>query len=62
MWARIERFHSPERACAHGEQGVTAVEYALILALIALVIIASVRNVGISVNGVFQHVATLFGF
>ena len=39
------------------EEGVTAIEYALIAALIAVVIIASVRLVGTKVAGTFTTVS-----
>jgi len=39
------------------EQGVTAMEYGLIAALIAVVIIASVTNVGKQLALIFQYVA-----
>jgi pilus assembly protein Flp/PilA len=40
------------------EEGVTAIEYALIAALIAVVIIAAVRTVGLDVNNTFNKIAT----
>ena len=39
------------------EEGVTAIEYALIAALIAVVIIGAVRLVGTGVNTTFSRVA-----
>ncbi|TMH09065.1 MAG: Flp family type IVb pilin [Betaproteobacteria bacterium] len=39
------------------EQGVTAMEYGLIAALIAVVIITSVTNVGKQLALIFQYVA-----
>ena len=39
------------------EDGVTSSEYALIAALIALVIIAGVRSLGASLNNIFTSVA-----
>lgn len=39
------------------EDGVTAIEYALIGALIAVVIIGSVTNVGLNVLALYQNVA-----
>jgi pilus assembly protein Flp/PilA len=38
------------------ESGATAIEYGLIAAGIALAIIAAVKNVGVSLNGVFDSV------
>ena len=39
------------------EEGVTAIEYSLIAALIAIVIVVVVTAVGGSVNDVFQNVS-----
>jgi pilus assembly protein Flp/PilA len=39
------------------EEGVTAIEYALIASLIAVVIIVAVRAVGTDVNATFQYIA-----
>lgn len=48
-----------ERAArAHHERGATAVEYALMVALIALVIIASVFILGRNLSTFFQDAAT----
>jgi len=38
------------------EDGVTAIEYGLIAALIAVVIIAAVGNVGNALNNVFTYI------
>lgn len=43
------------------EDGVTAIEYGLIAALIAVVIIGAVTVVGGSVKGVFNSIATSLG-
>ena len=40
------------------EEGVTAIEYALIAALIAVVIIAAVRSVGTGVNNAFTTIGS----
>jgi len=40
------------------EEGVTAIEYSLIAALIAVVIIAAVTSVGTSIESVFTFIAT----
>jgi len=40
------------------EDGVTAIEYGLIAALIAVVIIAAVTQVGTQVNITFEKIAT----
>jgi pilus assembly protein Flp/PilA len=50
LYSGIQRF-------IREEEGVTAIEYALIAALIAVVIIAAVRAVGTDVNSTFQSVA-----
>ncbi len=50
LYSGIQRF-------IRDEEGVTAIEYALIAALIAVVIIAAVRAVGTDVNNTFQAVA-----
>lgn len=42
---------------AREEDGVTAIEYGLIAALIAVVIIGAVTNVGDNLSDVFQGVA-----
>jgi pilus assembly protein Flp/PilA len=39
------------------EDGVTAIEYGLIAALIAIVIIGSVKTLGTNLNSVFSDVA-----
>jgi pilus assembly protein Flp/PilA len=43
---------------ARDESGVTAVEYGLIAALIAVVIITAVTAVGNQLSAVFNHIAT----
>lgn len=43
------------------EEGVTAIEYGLIAALIAVVIIASVKIVGSELNVTFTKIATELG-
>ena len=40
------------------DEGVTAIEYGLIAALIAVVIIVAVRTVGVNLDAVFDKVAT----
>jgi len=44
------------------EEGVTAIEYGLIAALIAVVIITSVTNVGTALSTKFGQIATALGF
>jgi pilus assembly protein Flp/PilA len=50
LYSGIQRF-------IRDEEGVTAIEYALIAALIAVVIIAAVKLVGEDVNNTFQRIA-----
>lgn len=50
LYAGIQRF-------IRDEEGVTAIEYALIASLIAVVIIVAVRTVGQDVNNTFQAIA-----
>jgi pilus assembly protein Flp/PilA len=42
----------------NGEQGQDLVEYALLVALIALVCVAGVSNVASAVNGVFSNISS----
>jgi pilus assembly protein Flp/PilA len=48
------------RRLAHDEDGVTAIEYGLIAALIAVVIVASVAAVGTQLVAVFEAVSAAF--
>jgi len=43
---------------ARNEEGVTAIEYGLLAALVAVVIIAAVSSIGDSLNTTFESVAT----
>lgn len=45
------------RRFLRNEEGVTAIEYGLIAALIAVVIILSVTNIGTALAGIFASVA-----
>ncbi|AOY91437.1 pilus assembly protein [Cupriavidus sp. USMAA2-4] len=47
--------HAPD--FAREEDGVTAIEYALIAMLIAVAIIAAVTSVGTSLQGIFNYIA-----
>lgn len=47
----LKRFHQDE-------EGVTAIEYGLIAALIAVVIIVAVTSVGKNLNVIFTSIAT----
>lgn len=46
---------------AHDEEGVTAIEYGLIAALIAVAIIAGAGLVGTNLNGLFNKIAGKLG-
>jgi pilus assembly protein Flp/PilA len=52
LYAGIQRF-------IRDEEGVTAIEYALIASLIAVVIILAVSEVGKDVNNTFNKVANV---
>jgi pilus assembly protein Flp/PilA len=52
----MQVIHSIQRF-AQDEEGVTAIEYGLIAALIAVVIITSVQLVGTNLTAVFNEVA-----
>jgi len=54
-------FHNIQRF-VRDEEGVTAIEYGLIAALIAVVIIVSVGNVGSALSTLFGNIATKLGF
>ncbi len=47
------------RSFAADESGATAIEYGLIAALIAVVVVASVTLIGTSLSNTFNTVATL---
>ncbi len=53
----MKKLYSGVQRFIRDEEGVTAIEYALIAALIAVVIIAAVRAVGQDVNSTFQSIA-----
>jgi pilus assembly protein Flp/PilA len=54
------RFTTLCRSFFQDQSGVTAVEYGLIAALIAVAIIISIGSVGISINTLFTNVAECF--
>ena len=56
LWARAQLWWF-ER----GESGATAVEYGLMVALIAAVIIIAVTALGVNLNTVFTNVANTIG-
>ena len=43
------------------DEGATAVEYALLVSLIAVAIIVAVRALGLSVSGIFDNVRSAVG-
>lgn len=45
-------------AFVQDESGATAIEYALIAALIAVAIVAAVRSSGVSITNLFSRIAT----
>ena len=53
----MKAFRNWLQSVRHGEEGVTAIEYALIAVLIAVVLIAGARLVGTDVNNTFNNVA-----
>lgn len=46
------------RALRADDRGVTSVEYGIMVALIAIVIIAAVTAIGLNLSGLFNQVAT----
>jgi pilus assembly protein Flp/PilA len=50
MFSAVHRF-------VMDEAGVTAIEYAIIAAGIAIVIIAAVNNVGTNLSGIYANIA-----
>ena len=52
----MEKFILATRRFLRDEEGVTAIEYGLIAALIAVVIIAAVALIGTNLNTVFKKV------
>lgn len=53
----MKKLYSGIQHFIRDEEGVTAIEYALIAALIAVVIIVAVTTVGQDVNNTFQAIA-----
>ena len=45
----------------HDEEGVTAIEYALIAVLIAVALIAGATALGTNINSTFDNIATQVG-
>ena len=53
----MEKFLSATRRFLRDEEGVTAIEYGLIAALIAVVILVAVSLIGTNLNAVFKRIA-----
>ena len=53
----MEKFLSATRRFLRDEEGVTAIEYGLIAALIAVVILVAVSAIGTNLKAVFQRIA-----
>ncbi len=53
----MDRFTDAARQFARDEEGVTAIEYGLIAALIAVAIIIGVTAVGTNLNGLFSYIS-----
>ncbi len=53
----MDRFIQSAKQFARDEEGVTAIEYGLIAALIAVVIIVGVSAVGTNLNALFNYIA-----
>jgi len=51
------KLHVKLQGLKNGEEGQDLVEYALLVALIALVCVAGVSNVAGAVNGVFSNIS-----
>ena len=54
----MDRIVQAVKTFAQDEEGVTAIEYGLIAALIAVVIIGAVTLVGGNLNAIFSFIAT----
>jgi pilus assembly protein Flp/PilA len=57
----MKSFKSWLQSVRHGEEGVTAIEYALIAVLIAVTIIAGASVLGVNINSAFDNIATQVG-
>ena len=53
----MNRFIQAIKGFAQDEEGVTAIEYGLIAALIAVVIITAVGTVGTNLENIFERIA-----
>jgi pilus assembly protein Flp/PilA len=57
----LDMFRTYLRALLKSERGATAVEYGIMVALIAVVIIAGVTLLGTNLNGLFNSVGGTVG-
>jgi pilus assembly protein Flp/PilA len=57
----MQKFVNATRRFLRDEEGVTAIEYGLIAALIAVVIIGAVQAVGGGLTGVFEAISEALG-
>lgn len=57
----MQKFVNATRRFLRDEEGVTAIEYGLIAALIAVVIIGAVQAVGGGLEGVFNEISDALG-
>ena len=55
------KYYAKIQALLSRDTGATAVEYALLVSLIAVAIIVAVRALGISVSGIFDNVRSAVG-
>jgi len=58
LFANIHAIISPVRATAKDRKGITALEYGLAAALVALVIIGGARTFGTNVSTLFTGIGT----
>ena len=54
----MQKFIAHAKRFAHEEEGATMVEYGLMVALIAIVCILAVTNIGKNLNSVFTEIAS----
>jgi pilus assembly protein Flp/PilA len=57
----LKQFASVLRAFLKGEDGPTAVEYAVMLALIIVVCISAITSLGSNANNTFSYIGTQVG-
>lgn len=58
----LTKLYVRARNLMESEEGATAVEYGIMVALIAIVIIAAVTTVGTQLGVVFDNIASELGF